>query len=198
MPNLFRLFKPFKGEPLPEYPRIKMEDIPKASGLAWYGVNRVTELFGSRVYKAKFDPPASHFSTYLENGRHLNVGKFRQVQNVDLDLTERRRVDVIVYNMTDKQRREIIHTCWGDQSNLDKLLVMSDYAWADFLRFGVKWFKPTDKDFCSENHVENFAKHGVQTSFKEPYNSAPWDLVDFALMAGAKFYTLHVGRDFNQ
>lgn len=196
MPNLLKLFKKPKTEPLPEYPRITMEEIPKASGLAWYGVNRVTEMFGNRVYGHRFKPAASHFSTYLRDGLHLNVGAFRRVQPVQKDLTERRRVDVLVYNLTDKQRREIMKTCFQDQSETDGFVEMSDYAWSDFLRFGVKWFKPSSKDFCSENHVENFLKHNVRTSHQEPYNSGPWHIVEFGLETDVKFFTLHVGKDF--
>lgn len=72
------------------------------------------------------------------------------------------------------------------------------YGIMDFLRFGFKWFKPTKRDICSENVVELMAAHGFSNSYQEPYNTAPWHLLEWAEKnpSSCAVSTIWKGKDF--
>lgn len=198
MLKLFRLFKKFEAQSLPQYKHMTVEDIPIASTVLFYGGNKLTEMFGNRVYRHPYRPPAFHAALYLGNGEILNVGKFRTVQPLRDEFRSTRRVDVIIYNITNEQRQGIAEAGYQDITRPKVGVQLPDYGFLDYIRFGVKWWKPTRKDFCSENVVENMAVGGVRVSVQEPYNTAPWHLLEFAEEnpTFCKTFTLHVGKDF--
>jgi len=187
--NLFKLFKkPAGQEALPYYPRTALEDIKPASALVFYGSpgNRATELVGSRLYKFPYTPPPFHAALYLSNGEFLNVGKLRAVIALQKELLNTRRCDVIEYRMSDKARQDIEASGRNDTSKintaLEKLLhrPIWDYAFTDFLRFGIHSIKPSKADFCSENVVENMNAGGLHPSAHKAVDTAPWDLIEWA------------------
>jgi hypothetical protein len=208
--NLLKLFKKPKAvEPLPAYPKIRLDQVPAASSLIFYGSpgNKATELVGARLYGHKYNPPAFHAALYLINGEFLNVGKTREIVKLESEFKNTRRVDVIVYQkLTDPQRADVAASGYQDTSKvnsaLEKLVKrpLPDYSVGDFLRFGFKWFKPSKKDFCSENVVENLNVAGLNPTDHEPYNTAPWDLVEWAEAhpLEATIYTLYEGDVFKQ
>lgn len=191
--------------PLPNYP-LKTGSLPRASALVFYGSpgNRVTELVGGRLYDAPYTPVPFHAALYLSKGECLNVGATKTVHTVEKEFKDTRRLDLIVYDISVEQRDAIEKAGRADTSKvnspLEKLLrkPLFDYAWTDFLRFGFKWFKPSKKDFCSENVVENMAEGGVTVSPHEAVNTAPWDLVEWAEAHPeiATIYTLWEGDVF--
>lgn len=203
MPNLFKLFKkPKLVSPLPSYPHMDIDDIPDASTLIFYGSpgNKATELVGSRLYGFRYNPPPFHAALYLSGGEFLNVGKFREIMKVEEQFKNTRRVDVIVYKL-DKRVREDVKTAGSkDISRPRSGIVITDYGVTDFLRFGIKWFRPSKNDICSENVVENFNVGGFNPTDLEPYNTAPWDLVEWAEAHPevSKTYTLHEGDVFKE
>lgn len=207
--NLLKLLKKPKGVvPLPVYPEIRIDQIPAASALVFYGApgNKATELVGQRLYGHKYNPVSFHAALYLKDGDFLNVGKTKEVLKIASEFRSARRIDVLVYELSDAQRTLITHAGYMDTSKantpLEKLLKrpLLDYGVTDFLRFGLKWWKPSKKDICSENVVENMDVAGFHPSDTEAYNTAPWDLVEWAEAnpLKAKIYTLHEGADFKR
>ena len=199
--NIFNLFKRPKAiKPLPTYPHIDLKDVPAASCLLFYGSpgNKATETVGERLYGHKYHPPAFHAALYLGDNEILNVGRFKEIKNVYQQYTNTRRVDVIVYKLHSFDRDVVVSNGRRDISkNKHKV---TDYAITDFLRFGLKWWKPSKKDFCSENVVENLNTIGFHPTDTEPYNTAPWDLLEWAEAHPdlATIYTLHEGDIFKQ
>ncbi len=208
--NYLNLFKKPKGVvPLPDYPKTRLDQIPAASCFVFYGSpgNKATEIGGGRLYGHKYTPVSFHAALYLKDGEFLNVGKTKEVLNIEKEFRTTRRVDVIVYKkLSDPQRAIITEAGYKDTAKtntlLEKLLKkpMLDYAITDFLRFGFKWWKPSKKDFCSENVVENMNLAGFNPTDLEPYNTAPWDLVEWAEahQLEADIYTLHEGEEFKK
>jgi len=206
--KLFKLFKKPVQVPLPKYRPIRIEDLDGASALIFYGSpgNRATELVGARLYDHAYNPPAFHAALYLQDGEFLNVGKTRQVLKIEKEFKTERRIDVIVYKLPKKARNAVIDAGYKDtskiNSTLEKLLKkpLFDYAVTDFLRFGIKAIKPSKKDFCSENVVENIDIGGLHVSDMKAYDTAPWDLVEWAEEHPevAKIYTLWEGDVFRK
>lgn len=205
--NLFK--KPKDVKPLPAYPMTRLDQIPEASAFVFYGSpgNKATELVGQRLYGFKYNPVPFHAALYLKDGEFLNVGKTREVLPIEKEYKNTRRVDVILYKkLTPEQRQAVVEAGYKDTSKanspLEKLLKrpLPDYAVTDFLRFGFKWFRPSKKDFCSENVVENLNLGGLHPSDHEAVNTAPWDLVEWAEahQLEADIYTLWEGDVFKQ
>lgn len=199
--RFFKLFKKPTTKPLPIYPPIKMSDIPPASSLLFYGGNKLTELAGNRLYDHPYKPPAFHAAFYIEDGLFLNVGKFKTVQNLKDEFRSTRRVDVIIYRGIKPEKRERL--CRAAYLDADKPkigLSLPTYAVTDYLRFGLRWFKPSKMDFCSENVVELFATEKVRVSEQEPYNTAPWDIEEyaekFAQEQKIEIYSVWIGPDW--
>lgn len=179
--SLFKLFKKPKNQiPLPARQILRIEDIPPASVILFYNGNKITELFGSRVYGHKYDPPPFHAALYIDNGLFLNVGKFKEIRSVDTEFKTTRRIDVITYSIVPLERKKICTEAFKDSSRPHVGITLPDYAMTDYLRFGFKWFKPSKKDFCSENVVELMNIGNVKVSDLESFNTAPWDLVEYA------------------
>jgi hypothetical protein len=200
MANLLRLFKKFPAAPLPDFERMDIADLPGASALLFYGGNKLTELFGGRVYHHPYTPPAFHASLYLGAGDHLNVGKFRAVQPVQDEFRSTRRVDAIIYDMTPGQRLAIIEAGRKDTTKPKVGLQLPDYGWQEYLRFGLPWFRPTHKDMCAENVCENMALGAVRVTYYAYSATAPWSLLEYALdyPRACRVVTLHVGKDFKR
>lgn len=186
------------SKPLPNYSRIALSAIKPASTLLFYGGNKLTQFFGNKVYKHPYSPPAFHAALYLENGIFLNVGGFKSVQELEPQLASTQRVDVIEYEASGDQRKHIVRCGYLDSSRPKGLVALPDYGWTDYLRFGLKFLRPSRKDFCSENVVELLEKGQIKASHKKAVDTAPWTLLEFAESAPDKahVFTLHVGKDF--
>ena len=198
MPNLLKLLKPYKAARLHGFPAIALEEVPAASVILFYGGNKVTELVGNRVYEFPFKPPPFHSALTVGDGEMLNVGKFKTIKPIKEELISTRRVDVIVYTMSDTQRDIIAHNARKDVDSPRVGIQLPTYGVLDYLRFGFKWFRPTKYDVCSENCVENLATGGVTASDKEAFNTAPWDLLSYALdnIQQATPKTLWIGENY--
>ena len=203
MGKFIDLFKKPKGvKPLPNYPKIGIANVPPASALIFYGSpgNKATELVGSRLYKFKYNPVPFHAALYLDKGEFLNVGKFKTVESLKDNMKNTRRIDVIEYAMSDEQLAEILYRGRRDTSKPKHPLDLTDYAVTDFLRFGLRFLKPSKKDFCSENVVENMAHGGIKVSDLKAVDTAPWDLLEFAEANPhlCRIYTLYEGDEFTK
>lgn len=198
MANLFRLLKPYPAESLPGFPAIAYGDVPPASTLLFYSGNKLTEMFGNRVYRHRYTPPAFHAALTVGNGEMLNVGKFKTIEPIEKELISTRRVDAIIYNMTFFQRDMITHNARLDIDKPKIGLMLPTYGVLDYLRFAVKWFRPTHYDICSENVVELLMSGGIISSVREPFNTAPWDLLSWAVdhPDKATVKTVWIGKDF--
>jgi hypothetical protein len=173
--------KNVEGKRQAAYPWISLADIPPASALLFYNGNKVTERAGMRLFGHRYWPPAFHAALYLEEGRFLNVGKFKTIELVERQLRSTRRVDVVIYKaLSAMARRDVVGAAYRDTSSPKVGFMLPDYAVTDYLRFLVKAVRPSKKDFCSENVVEAFAAAGLKVSDQEPFNTAPWDLQEWA------------------
>jgi len=198
--NIKKYFKTPATKPLPVYPVMQVSEIKVASVLLFYGGNKLTELVGNRRYGHPYKPPAFHAALYLDHGLYLNVGKFRTIEEVSKTFRATRRVDVIVYpRLTDPQRLMIYRAAILDTSRPKFGFDVPDYGFTDYLRFGFKWWKPANAQFCSENCVLLFQKGGLTISDQEPFNSAPWDILEHAekYPEQARVYTIHQGLEFH-
>ena len=202
--NIFDIFKKVKTEPLPKYPPIKIEEIPAASGILFYGGNKLTELAGNRLYKFKYRPPAFHAAFYIgdpEPGMFLNVGKFKTIQDISAEFRSTRRIDIIIYKNIDvDQRRRLAKLAIMDASKPKVGVSLPDYGITDYLRFGLRFLRPSKKDFCSENVCELLAAESVIVSSNKPVDTAPWDLQEFAEAnpESCEIRTLWIGPDFKK
>lgn len=189
-----------KFKPLPIYEKITVENIPECSTLLFYGGTKITEWFGNNIYKHSYKPPAYHAAFYIEDGLFLNVGKFKSVQEIAGEFKSRRRIDVISYKYILKNQIEPLKkTAYLDSSKPKIGLSLPDYDWTAFLRFGFKWFRQSkNKDFCSENVVQIFNSQNIKVSKYVDYDTAPWDLFDYALEnnESCKIKTLWTGKEF--
>lgn len=190
------LFKRPVVQPLPVFEQIELKDIPKASAILFYGGNKLTELAGNRLYKHLYTPPAFHAAFYIGQGLILNVGKFKELVELEKEFRSTRRVDVIVYDIPVEVREKLERIALLDTSKNKMGLQLTDYAINDYLRFGLKFLKPSKKDFCSENVCEVFATQGIKVSDEKPVDTAPWTLLEYALKNSCKIYTLHIGSEF--
>lgn len=163
----------------------------------FYGGTKLTELFGNRVYRHPFTPPAFHAGLVVSSQEFLNVGKFKTIEDIKEECRSTRRVDVIRYDLA-TFKREIIEKSARKDVDGPKVGQLPTYAITDYLRFGLKWFRPSKKDFCSENVVEHLVEVGLNPSYKEPYNTAPWHLLEWALdnAPETSVRTLWIGPDF--
>lgn len=172
-----------KTKPLPKFEAIALENVPECSTLLFYGGTKVTEWFGNNIYKHQYKPPAYHAAFYIEQGLFLNVGKFKCVQEITAEFLSNRRIDVISYKYIRKDQVEPLKKlAYLDTSKPKVGLSLPDYDWRAFLRFGFKWIRQSKKnDFCSESVVQIFGSQKVKVSKFVDYDTAPWDLLDFAL-----------------
>jgi hypothetical protein len=198
---LKKLFRKPETKPLPSYPKIEVSEIPAASTLLFYGFpgNKLTQLVGNRVYGHSYNPPAFHAAFYLTDGLLLNVGKFRRLHQIEKEFKSTRRIDAISYpGISPETRRVLCKEASLDTSSPRFGLMFPDYAFTDYARFLFKIFRPSKRDFCSENVVETFAKADIRVSDLKPVETAPWDLQEFAEAhpEACEIRTLWVGGDF--
>jgi hypothetical protein len=201
MSVLTLLFRRPKLEPLPGHPAVPVQDIPAASVLLFYGGPWVTELVGERVYKHPYHPPAFHAAFYIDQGLFLNVGAFREIADVMGEFRTTRRIDVLMFTKLDPiQRKHLARRAMLGTSRPTGVVAVSDYAWRDFLRFGLTFLKPSKKEFCSENVVTLFETEGIRTTDLPPDRTAPWDLYEYALANPDEVTvrTLWIGEDFEK
>lgn len=170
-------------QPLPKYEDISIDKILPASTILFYGGNKLTELFGNKFDKHPYKPPAFHAAFYIRDGLFLNVGKFKVVQKLADEFRSTRRIDVITYNdIPADVRAKLCDTAFLDVSKPKVGLSLPDYDWVGYLRFALKFLKPTKrKDFCSDNVVDLFKEAGYETSYKPDESTAPWHLYEYAL-----------------
>lgn len=201
------LFKKPDTVPLPLYPGLKIKDLPPASILLFYGGNKLTELVGNRIYKHPYRPPAFHAAFYIGNflpddigeNLFLNVGKFKEIVPFASETRSTRRIDAISFpKIEERARRKICAFACKDISKPKFGLTFPDYSFTDYLRFGLRFLKPSKKDFCSENVCEIFDTQGVKVSDRKAVDTAPWDLLEFAELHrdAATVNTLWCGGDF--
>ena len=172
-----------KTKPLPKFEAIALENVPECSTLLFYGGTKVTEWFGNNIYKHQYKPPAYHAAFYIERGRCLNVGKFKSVTKITDDFLSNRRIDVISYKYIRKDQVDLLKDAAYDDADKAKLARLAPtYDWKGFLRFGLKFIRQSKgNDFCSENVVQIFNTQKIKVSKFVDYDTAPWDLLDFAL-----------------
>lgn len=170
---------------LPEYDFIKLEAVPPASTLLFYGGNKWTEFYGRKRYKHPYDPPAFHATFYIENGLMLNVGKFKTLTAVEREYASTRRVDAIIYRtIPDNVRKELMKDAYLGADDPKFGLNLPTYGWTDFLRFEplLQWLPKNKHDICSEDVYKRFARYGIETATKpQKVEVAPWMLYEFAL-----------------
>lgn len=197
--------------PLPKYTGIDLTHIPRASTILFYGGNKFTEFFGNKIYRHPYKPPAFHAAFYIEEGLFLNVGKFRTVQELEGEFRSNRRIDIITYLKIDDQTREELNRYAYLNTSKPKFgFEFPDYDVLGYLGFGIrklaskipvlkKWaFQSKKKFFCSENVVDIFATQKIEVSLRLDFETAPWDLFDYALAHPERcvINTLWVGKDF--
>lgn|SRR3990167_4881790 len=189
-----------KPGPLPLFQPITIDQIQPASALLFYGGPRLTEWAGNILYKHPYRPPAFHAAFYIWNGLFLNVGKFRTVQELSNEFRSTRRIDVLTYVVQEEVRRSLCRSAFLDSSRPKVGLSFPDYSWTDFLRFGLRSLKPSKKQFCSENVVNIFKQGAVTVSDREPVDTAPWDILEYALAnpLDVQCYTAWIGNDFKK
>lgn len=197
--------------PLPEFPKIAIEEIPSGSALEFYGGNKLTEFYGNhraRLWGGKncttfpYDPPPFHTAHYQRRGFFLNVGAFKTIQKLEDEFRSTRRIDVIIYKaVTPGLGERIADDMQGD---VDKpgIVKRITYGVFDYLRFepALRWLIPKDKkrDFCTEDKVRRMLRFGITTSDRPADMTAPWDDVLYAMShpEECKIRTLWVGKDF--
>lgn len=175
-------------------------EIPKASALLFYGGTKPTEWVGNRLYHYPYKPPAFHAAFYIQDGLFLNVGDFRIIQELSLEMRSARRIDVIIFkNISDSVRIQLCNAALLDSSHPKVGLDLPDYAFTDYLRFGLRFLRPSKKEFCSENVVHLFLKGDIMISDKLAVDTAPWDLQTYAEThsESCELRTLWVGPDFH-
>ena len=187
---------------LPEFPAIKVEDIPPCSALLYYGVMPLTSWYANRRFKHPYKPGAYHAAFYIWNGLSLQVGKFHTIQKIEKDFSERKRIDVVAYpNITDKVRKDMATAAFDDADEPKLGFNKSTYGVFDFLRFEplLRWLPRSKKEICSENTYRMFAKCGVKIAEKPPKTEvAPWNIFEYAVAhpEECKVYTVWVGKDY--
>lgn len=199
--KLKKLFKKTVTFPLPTYQPIKLEDVPAASTLLFYGFpgNKLTQLVGNRLYGHPYSPPAFHAAFYINDGLFLNVAKFRHLHQIEREFKSTRRVDVIIYpGISDGTRKALCKEAVLDTSRPRFGLMFPDYSFTDYARFLFRFLSPSKKDFCSENVVETFAKADIKVSDLKAVDTAPWDLQEYGEShpGECEIRTLWVGQDF--
>ncbi len=187
-------------QPLPKYEVLEVGKIPAASTLLFYGGNKLTEYFGNKRDKHPYKPPAFHAAIYIRDGLFLNVGKFKTIQKVLDEFKSTRRIDVISYNdIPLKSKDSICERAYLDASKPKIGISLPDYDWMGYLRFALKFIKPSKhRDFCSDNVVDLFATEDIQVSAKSDESTAPWHLYEYALARPDRcsIRTLWTGPDF--
>ena len=200
MPSLLDLLKPRPTRPLPDFPRIDWRNVMPASALLFYGGGpAITQMAATRMYRHPYHPAAFHAALYLGNGDFLNVGKFKTVERLSQEFRSTRRIDVISYEMPGDVADAIARDGYRDADKPKVGMSLPTYGVTDFLRFGLKWWKPSTKDICSENVTEILRAHGVECAEpSEPFNVAPWHLLEWAEKnpSMCQIKTIHVGGDF--
>jgi hypothetical protein len=191
-----------KLQPLPEYSRISVEDIPKCSALLYYGAMPLTVFYGNRRHKHPYKPAAYHAAFYIEEGRTLQVGKFKVIQDIREDFTEKRRIDVVIYRDIPPEIRALLEADAYNSADKPKWGYNHiTYGVWDFLRFEplLRWLPKSKRDICSEDVWKRFKRYGVMVAHKPAKTEvAPWDIFEYALEnpGRCEVHTVHVGRDF--
>ena len=186
---------------LAEFQDILLEDIPPASALIFYGTpgNELTERLGVNLYGCKFHPPF-HAALMMRDGIFHDVGKFRTDHPLEDEKRSTRRIDVIIYKMTETQRSLIMRNTELDTSIPHTGLEVTDYGIGTFLHFGFPFINHSKKPVCSENDVRLLSSGSVTCADKSPEEVAPWDLVEWAEnnQGVCELRTFWVGKDFHR
>jgi len=191
--------KKISTKPLPKFEPIGLGQIPPASIILFYGGNKLTQWAGNWLCKHPYAPPAFHASFYLGNGLHLNVGKFKTIQSVEPEFRSTRRIDaILIPSLTVEQSVRMVRTAFLDADDPHIGLSLPTYSISDYLRFALRFLRPSKKDFCSENVVELFMTEGVVVSSHKAVDTAPWDLLEYAEKNGFEVRTLFTGPNFKQ
>lgn len=172
---------------------IKIEELPKASILIYYGGNIVTRTIGKLFYKQK-GPVPHHTALYIGQGTVVNIGKVGALEDVYEHLKEEDKIEAIVFDhLTDRERNTVITRAKKD--------IGKPYDIAGFLAFGKqlpvigKWFNDFEGSeqlpFCSDNIVDSFKVIGMKVSNKPNELTAPWDILSYERKEKqGKIYTL--------
>lgn len=200
------------SKPLPQFPSIKLEDIPPASTLLFYGGNKLTQFAGNTLYKHPYTPPAFHAAFYIgipSPGIFLNVGAFKTLQDVTKAYRSTRRIDVITYNIPDEIRKLLCREAIMDTSRHKVGLTLPDYdGFKGYMGFGWRWLlrkigvkakaKENKRDFCSDNVADLFGTQGIKVSPVSSEETAPWTLLEWAIdhPLDCVNKTLFVGKDY--
>lgn len=179
------------------YPIMKdrLDEIPPASVLLFYNGQPLTEKEG-RVKGFPYRLPPFHASFYLGNGEHLNQGKRAKIRHIAYDFRSTRRIDVITYGFLTLDDREML--CREARRREGMI-----YDIGGLLNFGFPFIREWRfANFCSEQVADIFKVKGFSVSTKEPEESEPFRLWEYAhIFANAgqvQMRTLHVGQEFPQ
>lgn len=171
------LATPENAPVLHPFPSIEVDHVPPASVLLVYGFpgNKATQRLGVNKYGIKFHPPF-HSAVTIRDGLFHNVGRWR----TDMDIRElfqtTRRVDVLMYRMTEAQRRDIVRAAELDTSVPKFGLNITDYGVGQFLNFGFSFIKDGDQPVCSANVVNIMGAGEIVCSSLPANDTAPWDI----------------------
>lgn len=192
-------------KPLPNFEFIKVENIPICSSLIYYGNMPLTSFYGNKRFKHPYKPAAYHAARYLENGLALQVGKFRTLQKLSEDFTEKRRIDVISYNfIPENVKKQMITKAYLDADEPKWGYNRLRYGIFDFLRFEplLRWLPKSKQPICSEDTYNWFRDYGyvVGNRPNPKLEVAPWDLFAWAMENRDKvlIQTVWVGETFKK
>ncbi len=203
-----------KPPSLPLFPPIKIEEIPPASGIAYFAHNKIIEFYGNRrhdlwggksITKFPFCPPPFHFARYIDNGQTLQVGHYKTIVPIqgtqkDPAFRSERRIDIIIYKTIPDNIREAMVQDAMDDADKPSLFKWFTYGFADYLRFEptIRWLIPsTRKDICSEDFVKWVARHWKAIFKKAANYISPWDVYLGAMGdPDCEIRTLWVGSDY--
>lgn len=218
--KIARCLTRFRPEPLPEFEKVELNDILKASIFIFYGGTELTEVVGNYVYNHKYAPAAFHAAGYVGDGKILNIGLEAKILDIKDEFRSTRRIDVIeLLDLTDAERDIICRKFRRDEGH-------NLYDAAGFVRFGSKLkilrflkniHASNKNDFCSDNVVDNFSEpplrrkedtdadiaaltlpRKIEVSYYSSEDTAPWHLAEHAYdhPKTRRVRTLWTGADF--
>lgn len=176
------------------YPIVKdLAEIPPASTLLFYNGQKWTEREG-RIKGFPFKLPPFHASFYLGDGLHLNQGKRAAIEPLKDEFRSTRRIDVITYGFLTLEDRAMLCR----EARLREGML---YDFGGLGDFGFSFLKEWSwANFCSEQVAEIFESKGFRCSDKEPSETEPfrlWQFADrYAIPAQIEIRTVHLGKDF--
>jgi hypothetical protein len=196
------LLTPENAPILPAFPAITLDALLPGDGLIFYGLpsgNQLTERLCVNKYKCQFHPPF-HAALYEVDGLFHDVGQFTTNRLLDGEFRSGRRIDVIRYQMTDDQRKEVLQATILDTTVPKFGLNLTSYGIIDLVHFGFSFVGKGKSPVCSADYVQCLNKGDVVCSTGDPMNVAPCDIQEYAASYPSicQQFTLWVGPDYHR